>query len=147
MKKSYLRTGIGYVSAGVLCLLIALLWETKLESLLWGFAGAGIFPGIQMIWRYCYWSAPQREQEYRERMEAESIDLHDERNEKLRDKAGRYAYLLGIIVASVSMLVFSILDQLEVIGDSRMIVLYLFVFLLVEIYGGAVILKYLAKKY
>lgn len=50
MKKSNLITGILYVLFGVVCLIVALLIETKLEGILWGFAGAGIFPGIMMIW-------------------------------------------------------------------------------------------------
>ena len=45
MKKSNLITGILYVLFGVACLIVALLIETKLEGILWGFAGAGIFPG------------------------------------------------------------------------------------------------------
>lgn len=51
MKKSNLITGILYVLFGVVCLIVALLIETKLEGILWGFAGAGIFPGIMMIIR------------------------------------------------------------------------------------------------
>ena len=50
MKKSNLITGILYVLFGVVCLIVALLIETKLEGILWGFAGAGIFPGIMMKW-------------------------------------------------------------------------------------------------
>lgn len=56
MKKSNLITGILYVLFGVVCLIVALLIETKLEGILWGFAGAGIFPGIMMICKYFYWS-------------------------------------------------------------------------------------------
>ena len=41
MKKSNLITGILYVLFGVVCLIVALLIETKLEGILWGFAGAG----------------------------------------------------------------------------------------------------------
>ena len=39
MKKSNLITGILYVLFGVVCLIVALLIETKLEGILWGFAG------------------------------------------------------------------------------------------------------------
>ena len=42
MKKSNLITGILYVLFGVACLIVALLIETKLEGILWGFAG-GLF--------------------------------------------------------------------------------------------------------
>ena len=59
MKKSNLITGILYVLFGVVCLIVALLIETKLEGILWGFAGAGIFPRIMMICKYFYWSSPR----------------------------------------------------------------------------------------
>lgn len=59
MKKSNLITGILHVLFGVACLIVALLIETKLEGILWGFAGAGIFPGIMMICKYFYWSSPK----------------------------------------------------------------------------------------
>ena len=39
MKKSNLITGILYVLFGVVCLIVALLIETKLEGILWGFGG------------------------------------------------------------------------------------------------------------
>lgn len=44
IKKSNLIVGIAYVPAGIMCLTAALL-DTKLNSLLCGFAGAGILPG------------------------------------------------------------------------------------------------------
>lgn len=66
MKKSNLITGILYVLFGVVCLIVALLIETKLEGILWGFAGAGIFPGIMMICKYFYWSSPKNKEQYEE---------------------------------------------------------------------------------
>ena len=71
MKKSNLITGILYVLFGVVCLIVALLIETKLEGILWGFAGAGIFPGIMMICKYFYWSSPKNKERYEERLENE----------------------------------------------------------------------------
>ena len=60
MKKSNLITGILYVLFGVACLIVALLIETKLEGILWGFAGAGIFPGIMMICKYFLLEFPRK---------------------------------------------------------------------------------------
>ena len=73
MKKSNLITGILYVLFGVVCLIVALLIETKLEGILWGFAGAGIFPGIMMICKYFYWSSPKNKEQYEERLENDRI--------------------------------------------------------------------------
>ena len=85
MKKSNLITGILYVLFGVACLIVALLIETKLEGILWGFAGAGIFPGIMMICKYFYWSSPKNKERYEERLENERIEQHDELKTKIRD--------------------------------------------------------------
>ena len=85
MKKSNLITGILYVLFGVVCLIVALLIETKLEGILWGFAGAGIFPGIMMMCKYFYWSSPKNKERYEERLENERIELHDELKTKIRD--------------------------------------------------------------
>ena len=108
MKKSNLITGILYVLFGVACLIVALLIETKLEGILWGFAGAGIFPGIMMICKYFYWSSPKNKERYEERLENERIEQHDELKTKIRDRAGRYTYSLGLLVVCFSILVFGI---------------------------------------
>ena len=102
MKKSNLITGILYVLFGVACLIVALLIETKLEGILWGFAGAGIFPGIMMICKYFYWSSPENKERYEERLENERIEQHDELKTKIRDRAGRYTYSLGLLVVCFS---------------------------------------------
>ena len=85
MKKSNLITGILYVLFGMACLIVALLIETKLEGILWGFAGAGIFPGIMMICKYFYWSSPKNKEQYEERLENDRIEQHDELKTKIRD--------------------------------------------------------------
>ena len=52
MKKSYFITGAVYLAFGCLMLAVALLTESRLEGILFGLAGAGIVPGIQMIVQY-----------------------------------------------------------------------------------------------
>ena len=147
MKKSNLITGILYVLFGVACLIVALLIETKLEGILWGFAGAGIFPGIMMICKYFYWSSPKNKERYEERLENERIEQHDELKTKIRDRAGRYTYSLGLLVICFSILVFGILGALEVIDNTGMIVLYLSGYLLFQVIVGIVIFNKLMKKY
>lgn len=147
MKKSNLITGILYTFAGIVFLFTALFAHSKLDSLLFGFAGAFIAPGIWMVCRYFYWSAPKNQAQYQKRLEQEKIELHDELKEKLRNKSGRYAYLLGLLVVSASMVCFSILGALEIIGSPRLIVLYLGGYLLFQIAAGIVIYKQMMKKY
>ena len=96
MKKSNLAAGILYVLFGAACLIAALIGETKLEGILWGFAGAGIVPGLMMIFRYFYWTSPKNSARYEDLLEKEKIEMHDELKTKIRNEAGRYTYTLGI---------------------------------------------------
>ncbi|MBC8586845.1 hypothetical protein [Paratissierella segnis] len=147
MKKNNFITGLLFLLVGMICLVTALLFETKLNSLLSGFAGAGISSGIVMLWKYYYWIRPENKDKYKEKIEKENVELHDERKEMLRDKSGRYAYILGLIVLSISIVVFSILGSLEIVGDTRLIVLYLGGLLVFQYIIGVIIYKKLSKKY
>ena len=110
MKKNVLWISLCYLSAGLLCALAAALAEGKASGLLAGFAGAGIGAGGVLLWKYVYWSRPQNAPRYRERAQRERIEQKDERNERLRDKAGRYTYLLGLLVLALADVTFAILD-------------------------------------
>ena len=147
MKKSNLVTGILYVAAGMALLAVALLTDTKLDSLLFGFAGALAGPGIIMICRYFYWNRAENRTRYQERLERESVEMHDELKVKLRDRSGRYAYVAGLMVISFSMVVFSVLGTLEMVGNSWMIVLFLGGYLLFQIVAGIAIFNHLLKRY
>lgn len=147
MKKSNLIFGVLDVLFGIACLIAALFVESKLNGILWGFAGAGIIPGISAVYKYFYWSSPKNKERYQERLGQEQIEIHDELKTKIRDKAGRYTYSLGLIVLCFSILVFGILGALELISGSRMIVLYLSGYLLFQIIAGIVIFNKLMKKY
>ena len=80
-------------------------------------------------------------------MENDRIEQHDELKTKIRDRAGRYAYGIGLVVICFSILVFGILGALEVIDNARMIVLYLGGYLLFQVIAGIVIFNKLMKKY
>ncbi len=147
MKKSNLIVGIVYVIFGIACLGFALLFETKLEGFLWGFTGAGIASGVGMICKYFYWSSPKNTKRYAERLENEQVEMHDELKCKVRDKAGRYTYNLGLIVISFSIVIFGILGALQIIENSRIIVLYLGGYLLFQVIAGIIIFNKIMKKY
>lgn len=147
MKKSNLITGFVYLAAGIICLLTAIFTDHKLGSLLFGFAGAGIGPGLVMIYKYFYWSRPKNRERYKEKTENEAIEYHDELKVKLRDRSGRYAYIFGLITISISIVVFSVLGQLEIIEHARMIVLYLGAYFILQLVIGDVFFRRLLKKY
>ena len=147
MKKSNLIAGVAYVLVGVACLIVALLTETKLEGILWGFAGAGVLPGIMMIGKYFYWSSPKNKERYEERLENERIEMHDELKTKVRDKAGRYTYIIGLFVISIAIFAFSILSALGIMDNARMLLLCLSGYLLFQVIAGIVIFNQLMKQY
>jgi len=147
MKKSNLITGISYVAIGIIFLLLALSFESKLDSIFFGFAGAGIVPGIIMVSKYVYWNKPANRERYQEKIESEKIELYDELKVKLRDRSGRYAYGIGLITICISIAVFSILDKLQILNNTRIIVLYLGAYLISQIIIGIVIYRRLLKKY
>lgn len=84
---------------------------------------------------------------YKEKLENEKIEQHDELKVKLRDRAGRYAYELSLVIVSISIVVFAILGQFEIIDNSRMIVLYLGALFIFQIIIINVIFNHLLKKY
>ncbi|MBR5225347.1 MAG: hypothetical protein IKV90_06770 [Clostridia bacterium] len=147
MKKSNLIAGICSVAVGVICMLIALLTETKLEGILWGLTGAGIAPGVLQILQYLHYNAPENRERYEELLENKSIEMRDELKNKVRNQAGRYAYVAGLMIICVSMLLFSILGALGIVENAQVFVLYLFAYLMVQFILGIVFFNRLMKKY
>nr|WP_325257824.1 hypothetical protein [uncultured Oscillibacter sp.] len=149
MKKSHLWTGLGMTAAGLACLAAALLWDTPLDSLLCGFAGALAGPGAVQILQYLKYTRPGAAAAYQEKLEEERINLRDERKEMLRNKAGRYAYLLVMVLTAVSILTFSVLGKLGAVEDgaSRLITLFLAAFLLAQYFAGVFIYQILENRY
>ena len=147
MKKSYLSKGIAFVLVGICFILAAVFTESAIDGLLWGVAGGALGPGIGMIINYFYWSAPKNQERYQEIQEQEYINLHDELNEKLRDKSGRIAYNIGLLILCISEVVFSILGKIGVITDHKIIVFYLFGLFVLQIVIGNVVYSQLRRKY
>ncbi len=147
MKKSNLMAGIAYVLAGAALIFLAVRWEGRLSSLFWGFGGACLGPGLVMTGQYFYWSAPKNQERYQEKLENEKIRSRDELLEKLRDRSGRLAYLLGLLVASVEIVVIGVLGKLEVVENARLIVLLLGGYWVFQCLSGILIFQYLRKKY
>lgn len=146
IKRSELYWGLGYSLAGLIFLVLGLSTHTALDAVLFGLAGACIGPGAVIIFKYFYWTRPGKREEYARMAEQEKIDLEDELKASLRDKSGRYAYLVWLLLISLSMLVFTVLDALEVL-DARVIIFYLAGFLVFQFAAGNAIYQWLLKKY
>ncbi len=146
MKKSQLISGIIYTLLGLAILLAAIFTDTEI-GMLYGLGGAMTGPGLAMMGKYLYWSRPKNRQRYEERLENERIEMNDELKQKLRDRSGRYAYVLGLVTVSLSLFVIGILESLGLIGDSLPLVWYLSAYLIFQIIAGIVIFNRLLKKY
>lgn len=83
-------------SEGFIISCIALLTTSNLDRIRIGFGAGGISSGIVMTCKYFYWNTPKNKRRYQEKIENEKIELQDELKVKLRDKSGRYAYIIGI---------------------------------------------------
>lgn len=149
MKKSDLWTGLGMIALGVLFLLAALLWETPLESIFYGMFGAFAAPGTAQVCKYIKWSSPKNAPLYQERLEQEQIDLRDERKIMLRDRSGRYAYVLGLLAAALAIIAFAILEALGAVGEetARLMVFFLAGYAVFQLLAGWVIYQLLEKRY
>lgn len=147
MKKSNLWSGLAYVLLGLAFLLAGLLWETRLSSLSVGFGAGMLSSGAVQLARYRKWTRPENREAYRERLEAERIELRDERKSMLRDRAGRYAWLLGMALCALSIVVFGVLGALELVENPRLVILFLAAYLLVQYGAGVYFYRRLEKKY
>lgn len=146
MKKTQLISGIIYTLLGLALLLTAIFTNTEI-GMLYGLGGALTGPGLVMMGKYFYWSRPQNRQRYEERLDSERIEMNDELKQKLRDRSGRYAYVLGMVTVSLSIFVIGILEDFGLIGDSRPMVLYLAAYLIFQVIAGIAIFNRLLKKY
>lgn len=145
MKKSNLWWALGFMAAGAALFLTGLLWTTRLSSILCGIGGGSLFNGATQLWRYVKWTRPENAEVYRERLEQQRIDLHDERKEMLRNKAGRYAHVLGLAVCCIAIFVFSILGMLGVLEGWRAVVLSLGAYAVFQYGAGVVIYRRLEQ--
>ncbi len=147
MKKSNFWLGLISALLGIALFLAGLLWDTALSSLICGTGGGLLGSGTLRLLRYRKWSRPESAAAYRERLEQEQIDMRDERKAMLRDRSGRYAYLLGLLVCCLSILVFSVLGSLEIVENARLTVLFLGAYLLFQWVAGIFFYRRLAEKY
>ena len=147
MKKSNFWCGLTYALLGLTFLLAGLLWETRLSSLSVGFGAGMLGSGVTQLARYRKWTRPENAETYRERLEEEQIELRDERKAMLRDRSGRYAWLLGMLLCALSILVFGVLGALEIVENSRMMILFLAAYFIVQYGAGVFFYRRLEKKY
>lgn len=147
MKKSMLYTGIAYVAFGAVCFMLAVLFDWKIEALLCGLGGAGIGPGIIMLWKYFHWTKPENREEYEKRLQMERIELRDERKIMLRDKSGRIACLFMMLFYCLLMLAFAACACMGwFMPFARYATLGLGALLILQYLSITVVFRYLSKR-
>ena len=149
MKKRELWFGLGMIAGGILFLLAALLLETPLDSLFCGFFGAFTGPGVMQVYKYVRWTKLETPDSYQRHLEEEQIELRDERKSMLRDRSGRYAYILGLLAVALALLVFSVLDAFGVVEEdtASLMILFLAGYAVFQLVAGWVIYRWLEKRY
>lgn len=100
-----------------------------------------------MIIKYFYWSQPDRKSKYAEKLETETIEMHDERNEMLHGKTARYLHAYTLVVVGISVIVFQVLQNLMFVENNRIFIIYLGILFFSEIFLSRLIFKWLEKKY
>ena len=147
MEKKKLTEGIIFVAVGVVLMLAAFLTESVLDGIFSGFVGGALGVGIAIIIKYFRWLSPQHAEKYRKIEEQKDIAVHDELNIKLRDQSCRIVYKINFWIICLSMPAFSILGAMGVIKEYKIIVMYLFAFLVAQVVLGCVVFNQLRKKY
>ena len=147
MKKRELWFGLAMIAGGILFLLAALLLDMPLDSLFCGFFGAFTGPGVIQVYKYVKWTKLETPDSYQRHLEEEQIELRDERKAMLRDRSGRYAWLLGMLLCALSILVFGVLGALEIVENSRMMILFLAAYFIVQYGAGVFFYRRLEKKF
>ena len=118
--KSYL-TSVVYIIIGIVLFILSLM--SKLDEFWSGMGSALFVMGVIQLLRF---RRINNNPEYREKVE---LELHDERNHFLRNKAWAYAGYLYVIGSAVMTIVFKLIgyDQLSIFASATtciMIVLF-----------------------
>lgn len=148
MKKSNLWAGLLFLVLGLCVLVFSILWvDGTFGSLLGGLGGGLTGSGAVQVWKYWKWTRPENAERYREKLEQEQIDLRDERKEMLRNKSGRYAYLLSMAVCALAAFLVALLGSLEIIAHYLPLLYVLTAFLVFQYVAGVVIYRRLSRRY
>ena len=88
----------------------------------------------------------KNKEKYQEKIEVEEIEQQDELKQKLSDKAGRYTYLIGLLIIILSIIVYSVVGALNIM-NTKHILIYLGVYLISQVFIGIIVFNYLLKNY
>ena len=145
MKRSNIIYGLTCIILSGISLYIAIIFDAnKMSGVFYGLTGALGVGGIVSIAQYFYWK--RHNEKYEEKLEIERIEQQDELKQKLSDKSGRYAYLIGMSITALSIMAYSLLGVLNIM-DTEYIVIYLSIYLISQLFIGIIVFNHLLRKY
>lgn len=145
--KNYLYNTIIYWTFTMALVFIIILFDSPMETLLAGIAGASFVGGVINLSHYFHWSQAENKEESEARQDKWDMDLAKETKEHLLDKAGRISYKIGLMVIALAILGFILLDSLSLVDNALVFVLFLLLFLLFEYFIGILIYRKLTDRY
>ena len=121
MKRSNIIYGLTCIILSGISLYIAIIFDAnKMSGVFYGLTGALGVGGIVSIAQYFYWK--RHNEKYEEKLEIERIEQQDELKQKLRDKSGRYAYLIGMSITALSIMAYSLLGVLNIMDTEYIVI-------------------------
>ncbi len=147
MSKRRLIDGICCIAIAVIALLLSFHPDVQMTARLTSLASSYIVIGGMTLIRYFYYNSPKYREFYKEKLEYEEIEQRDERQIRIREKAGWYTYQFGLEVIVIALIGSVILEAFGIIESSDTAAGILGGFLILQIIAELVILRYLSKKY
>ena len=119
--KEYLKNGVINSIIGIILIIISIFVKFKYSSSLFGAGFAIIVSSFRFFYWYFKWSKEENKKEFEEKLEMEEINLKDERKERNRNISGRYAYIVGLAVILLSIIIFIILDIFNILLNFKIL--------------------------
>lgn len=129
------------VGVGIILSFLFIL-DSPLFGMILGFSGGIFGTTIVLFLLYC-----KKNEEVRKHEEKIAINRKDERKIMLRDKSGRYAYIISLVLLLVITTFFFILNKMEIRISIDVIISVYSALVIFEYVLGMLIFKYLAHKY
>ncbi len=151
IKTKGIRFGFIYLILGLSSISITPLFKSNINDLLRGFLTGigGVFTlfGTFIIIYNWNMSRPKNLKKYSEMLENAEIECNDEMKVKLRNQAGRYAHITCMIITIIAIVAVIIMNNLKVDITVFSVIIYLTIYLLIQIVIDRLYYRYLLKNY
>ena len=148
MKKSTLLSGIIALIIGIAALMAAIhQTDNNISGILFGLTGCGLGLGIGTIINYTYWSTGKNRKRYEELLECKNIEVNDELNQKIRDKAGRITESIGLAIIISLIITLTLFEALGFMASGYLTVVILSFYILIRLVIYAVVFNSVRKEY